>query len=602
MKKIIVSLLATLLVPFSEVVATSSAEILYASSSDNIEVSAPLDDLRGDEAFRRDYGNGLYNVGVATGYQVIDLGEYKYGTSGYALYLYVWNCEQDTNFLYKSPRNRVEIYNQKNREYVHLNVQFIQKSFNQFYKYKVEFDKSTVSFVSDNNDNREYSIVGFEAYEDGQQNAVDYTVGKNFRYSGYYYDETLECETSDLETLHLTVHGATYRTESSNQSVTARNDLYYVWFGVDKSLFTKYGNIYSIHCDYYDFDLSNKVVAILGNPDLKRPDEDHITRKTYYDPSYYPNARPSYSDTIREDFYYHYLYDSWDGIQLSAEGPFGSVGDCSFEDPAWSYTIPSNSLSMPLEDLNTKFTGSYMDGQYSLDDVCSVLGINFADIALNESSGYYKNVEIKATDSHDLLSYGQHHNGWENIWAWLLGVNTSEKDLKNIPAIERYSSLTSINNSGYIDSDDKAKMTSYMASNLDKDLVCFRFMKGVYDSTWVNYGKFVYSQVPATYGYTHIGFIATSYVAVLDFDIIDITFVNDFGEKTVLPVVASPINVWPDFENTIPGSGVTGLNWPKIIRLILIIVGIFVLLLVGLWLLPKTLKIDTSKSNKKRRK
>ena len=113
MKKIIVSLLATLLVPFSEVVATSSAEILYASSPDNVEVSAPLDDLRGDEAFRHDYGNGLYNVGVATGYQVVDLGEYKYGTSGYALYLYVWNCEQDTNFLYESPRNRVEIYNQK---------------------------------------------------------------------------------------------------------------------------------------------------------------------------------------------------------------------------------------------------------------------------------------------------------------------------------------------------------------------------------------------------------------------------------------------------------------------------------------------------------
>ena len=66
MKKIIVSLLATLLVPFSEVVATSSAEILFASSPDNIETSAPLDDLRGDEAFRRDYGNGLYNVGVAT--------------------------------------------------------------------------------------------------------------------------------------------------------------------------------------------------------------------------------------------------------------------------------------------------------------------------------------------------------------------------------------------------------------------------------------------------------------------------------------------------------------------------------------------------------
>ena len=483
-----------------------------------------------------------------------------------------------------------------------LNVKFISKSSTLFYKYKVEFDKSTVSFVTDNHDTREYSIVGFEAYEYGQQNAVDYTVGKNFKYTGYYYDDTLACETSDIETLHLTVHGATYRTESSDSSLTARNDLYYVWFGIDKSLFRKYGNIYSIHCDYYDFDLSNKVVAILGNPDLKRPDEEHITVKTYYDPSYYPNARPSYSDTIREDFYYHYLYDSWDGIQLSAEGPFGSVGDCSFEDPAWSYTIPANSLSMPLEDLNTKFTGSYMDGQYSLDDVCSALDINFSDIALNESSGYYNNVEIKSTDSYDLLSYGQHHNGWENFWARLLGVNTSEQDLNDIPAIERYTSLNSINNSEYIDSDDKSEMASYMTSNLDEDLVCFRFMTGIYDSTWVNYGKYVYSQVPATYGYTHIGFIATSYVAVLDFDIIDITFANDFGEKTVLPVVSSPVNIWPDFENT--ALGINMPDWATILGLLLQILGIIIAIIFGFWLLTKTLHFDTSgisRGNRKRK-
>ena len=75
---------------------------------------------------------------------------------------------------------------------------------------------------------------------------------------------------------------------------------------------------------------------------------------------------------------------------------------------------------------------------------------------------------------------------------------------------------------------------------------------------------------------------------------------DSMGEKTVLPVVADPINIWTDFENT---TYLTNkIDWGKIIRLILIIVGIFILLLVGLWLLPKTLKIDTSKSNKKRRR
>lgn len=582
MKKIIVSLLATLLVPFSEVVATSSAEILYASSPDNIEVSAPLDDLRGDEAFRHDYGNGLYNVGVATGYQVVDLGEYKYGTSGYALYLYVWNCEQDTNFLYESPRNRVEIYNQKNEEYVHLNVKFIQKSFNQFYKYKIEFDEATVSFVKGNNDEREYVVVGFEAYETGNANAVDYSVGKIFKYRGYYYDETLECDASDIETLHLEVHGGTYRTASSSDSQTARNDLYYVWFGIDKNLFTKYGNLYAIHCDYYKFDLSNKIAALLSS-------------------EYDPNAQ--FRIKIYPDYCGYYygggIYrDNNTWISLLSNG-MGSSGN----------NTPANYFhgsTIYVDNLNTKITGNYLNSIYSMNQVCSMVGVNFDDIALNESAGYYKNVNITADVNYDLLSYGSTHNGWQNFWARLKGVNTSEVSLEGIPAIERFQNSSSINDCNVLDSSDKTEMMAYKSSNFSKDVVCLRFANGVYDSESIYYSEGTF--MPTPYYFTmnesenHVaGFKAKKGLyAFMDFDIIDVTFMSEMGEKTVLPVVASPINVWSSLDNTTPEG--TGPNWPKIIRLILIILGIFILLLFGLWLLPKTLKIDTSKSNKKRRK
>lgn len=582
MKKIIVSLLATLLVPFSEVVATSSAEILYASSPDNIDVSAPLDDLRGDEAFRHDYGNGLYNVGVATGYQVVDLGEYKYGTSGYALYLYVWNCEQDTNFLYESPRNRVEIYNQKNEEYVHLNVKFIQKSFNQFYKYKIEFDESIVSFVKGNNDEREYVVAGFEAYETGSTNAVDYSVGKIFKYRGYYYDETLECDASDIETLHLEVHGGTYRTASSSDSQTARNDLYYVWFGIDKNLFTKYGNLYAIHCDYYKFDLSNKIAALLSS-------------------EYDPNA--AFRIKIYPDYCGYYygggIYrDNNTWISLTSNG-MGSSGN----------NTPANYFhgsTIYVDNLNTKITGNYLNSIYSMNQVCSMAGVNFDDIALNESAGYYKNVNITADDNYDLLSYGSTHNGWQNFWARLKGVNTSEVSLEGIPAIERFQNSSSINDCNVLDSSDKTEMMAYKTSNFSKDVVCLRFANGVYDSESIYYSEGTF--MPTPYYFTmnesenHVaGFKAKKGLyAFMDFDIIDVTFMSEMGEKTVLPVVASPINVWSSLENTTPEG--TGPNWPKIIRLILIILGIFILLLFGLWLLPKTLKIDTSKSNKKRRK
>lgn len=582
MKKIIVSLLATLLVPFSEVVATSSAEVLYASSPDNIEVSAPLDDLRGDEAFRRDYGNGLYNVGVATGYQVVDLGEYKYGTSGYALYLYVWNCEQDANFLYESPRNRVEIYNQKNEEYVHLNVKFIQKSFNQFYKYKIEFDESTVSFVKDNDDERKYVVAGFEAYETGSANAVDYSVGKIFKYRGYYYDETLECDASDIETLHLEVHGGTYRTASSSDSQTARNDLYYVWFGIDKNLFNKYGNLYAIHCDYYKFDLSNKIAALLSS----EYDPNAAFRiKIYPDYCGYYYGGGTYRDN-----------NTWISLTSNGMESSGNNTPANYFDGSTIY----------IDNLNTKITGNYLNSKYSMNQVCSMAGVNFDDIALNESAGYYKNINITADSTYDLLSYGSTHNGWDNFWARLRGVNTSELSISDIPAIERFQNSSSINDCTVLDSSDKTEMMTYKSSNSSKDVVCLRFATGVYDSENIYYSEGTFMPVPYYYTMNEsvrrlAGFKAKQGLyAFMDFDIIDVTFMSEMGEKTVLPVVASPINVWSSLENTT--LEVTGLNWPKIIRLILIILGIFILLLVGLWLLPKTLKLDTSKSNKKRRK
>ena len=584
MKKFIPLVIATLLVPFSEVVSATSFEALYAASPDNIETTTPLDDLKGDADFKAAYENGDYHVGDNVGYRVIDLGEYKYGTSGYALYIYVWNCEQDSRFDYESSRNRIEILNQKNNEYVHLNVKFISKSSTLFYKYKVEFDKSTVSFVSDNNDTRTYHVVGFEAYEYGQQNAVDYTVGKNFKYTGYYYNDTLECETSDMETLHLEVHGGTYRTASSSDSQTARNDLYYVWFGIDKSLFTKYGNLYAIHCDYYKFDLSNNIAALLSSE---------------YD------ANAMYRIEIYPDYCGYYygggIYrDNNTWISLTSNG-MGSSGN---DTPANYF----HGSTIYVDNLNTKITGNYLNSIYSMNQVCSMAGVNFDDITLNESAGYYKNVNITADINYDLLSYGSTHNGWQNFWARLKGVNTSEVSLEGIPAIERFQSSSSINDCTALDSSDKSEMMSYKTSNSLKDVICLRFATGVYDSENIYYSEGTF--MPTPYYFTmnesenHVaGFKAKKGLyAFMDFDIIDVTFMTTMGEKTVLPVVGSPVNIWSSLENT--SLSVTGPDWAIVLALLLQIFGIAIAIIFGFWLLTKTLHFDTSgisRGNRKRK-
>ena len=563
MKKFILPLLATLLVPFSEVVSATSFEVLYAASENNIETTTPLDDLKGDEDFKYAYENGEYHVGDNVGYRVIDLAEYKYGTSGYALYIYLWNCEQDSRFVYDSPRNRLEIQNQKNNEYIHLNVEFISKSSTLFYKYKVEFDESTVSFVSDAaNDVRVYNVIGFEAYETGDLNARDYRVGKNFKYTGYYYDETLKCESSDIETLSLEVNAGLYRTESSSESQTARNDLYYVWFGIDNNLFTKYGNLYAIHCDYYKFDLSYKIGAILTS---------------------YMETWNNYSQPIQNSTDWKYFMTG-DGEYISK--PYATM--------------------LEISDLNTKFTSNYLNSIFSMNDVCSLCGVNFNDIALKESAGFYKNVNISADVNYDLLSYGSTHNGWQNFWAKLKGVNTSEVSLEGIPAIQRFQDNSSINDCSCIDSYDKSQMTSYKSSHASKDVVCLRFATGIYDSTEIFYDSGMYIQGTGPVGHRYeTGFIAKrGLYAFMDFDIIDVTFATTMGEKTVLPVVADPVNVWSSLENT--SLSVTGPDWTTILGLILQIFAIFVALLFGIWLLTKTLHFESTGvsriSNKKRKR
>ena len=600
MKKFLLPFLAAFLFPFSEVVSATSFEVLYADEPEFIETTTPLDDLKGDADFKYAYEHGHYHVADNVGYKVIDLAEYKYGTSGYALYLYIWNCEQDSRFDYDSDQNRVQILNQKTEEYIHLNLEFISKSSTQFYKYKIEFDKNTVSFVKGDHDERLYSITGVELIEYGDLNATDYKYGKTLKYTGYYYNETLECEAADLETLSLEVNAGLYRTASSSQSQTARNDLYYVWFGIDQSLFTKYGNLYAIHCDYYKFDLSDKLIALVG--------EDYYLGRygrTEYEWSngLYP-APKIYNE-------YRGLY--YGGSTVSLGSVTWAWLDCNGILDADAQDIKYfDGDFIKIDNLNTKLTSSYFNENYSLNQVCSLCDVNFNSIKLDESKGYYNNVNITSDVNYDLLSYGSTHNGWTNFWARLRGVNTSEVSLEGIPAIERFQTLDSINNCECLDSDDKTLISNYKSTHLLQDVVCLRFATGVYDSETVYYsdGEFMYAGgILNTMVHDHkhqAGFKAKSgFYAFMDFDVIDVTFCNDLGEKTVLPVVASPVNVWSSLENT--SLSVTGPDWLLILRLILRLFGLFVAMIFCFWLLSKTMKFDKSHtvvvegSNKKRK-
>ena len=596
MKKAL-SLLTILLLPFSAALEGASFHAAFASNN-NIEETTPLDDLLGDENFKTAYQNGSYNIGVETGYRIVDFAEYKYGTSGYDLYLYLWNCEQDSTFDFTNPRNRIEIFDQLNEKYVHLNIKYLQKSGHQFYKFKVLFDSHKIGF--DVNDTRVYSIVGIETIELGDSNATDYKVGKSYIYSGYYFDESLTCQATDLETLHLDVFGDVYRTNSSSVSATAKNDLYYVAFAVPNEIFNRYGNIAAIHADYYKFDLSNKIGAMTGKLSrIKDSNRDFLL------PSDYDDATSGDSD----DWYYQWLTypglvqnrTEWRYFAYSSNNYFEYIND------------NSEAFMIPVLDVNSIITGHFLDQLFSLEDVCGLFDLSFDDIALDSESGFYKNVEISSTETYSLESYGDHHNGWENWWVhFSKGTDVNEHDLNDIPAIQVYDNFIEYHDDStvkdslfselafatlgynYHPGDSISSNISLLNSfNSSYKTVVFRFFADIYDSTNVVYESGIYIDGVGPVGHSYVtGFAPKRGMnAILDFDIIDITFMDDYGTKTVLPVVANPINIWSSFENTYIGNSI---DWSKIIMLILEILIIAAFIILCVWLLTKTFSFQSA--------
>lgn len=573
-----------------------------------IESTTPLEDLKSDQDFYNDYLSGEYLKQNEKGFEILNFAEYGYGTDYYGLYFYVWNKSQDENMDLESIQNRVSLYDYLSQQYKHFYVDFISQNNNQFYKFKI-LDIAQVNFLY--NDTRVYDFASFEFKTLQDVNAIDYAVSKKWIYQGSSLNGDLSATVADGETLSLNVGGGVYRTNSSSAGEKVKNDLYYVYFAVPTEILRKYGKLNSIHADYYRFDLGGKVAAVLSTNN-----DDYLDK--------YPNIDP-YDGMWNSDYpglndpWYHWLYDNEDRclhkntVLGDKKYLFGSgtydVYNISMDQfyyntndyPYFGYQYDYHGF--PIKSLNDKVSGNNIGKDLTLEKASRLSKTSISDA--------YNDINVYAEDSLDLLSYGDTHNGWDNFWAKLIhGTDTDEKSYLDIPAIQQIKTnhaliLEAYKKDYYINDEDVDSIQDYINSfgTTSYNFFILRFDQAYYEATDLRYGYETTRSigsggvyVPAVQG-DIVGYFAKQYTAVLDFDIIDVSFINDQEEITVLAVVSDPINIYPGIEPPLKGNL---WDWLKRILIGYYSIALIILLIVGLvYVWPFISPLFTMASNNK---
>ena len=237
-QRIFVCLIALVMV--FGVVVSAAPDIAYAAGSElNYDKTNVMDDLTSSTVNGQPFDVKDYPYDEDSQAQIVNFVEYCYSYKGnmqgnYGLYVYVYN-PQGLNISTNSKSNKIQMavsYDSEGKpnNYAKFDLQFLSKSEdsnykNLFYKFKVADREISGTTFKDrvNSNERRYDVSGIELMEYGKVNAVEYSCGGSYIFTGYAEGygpdpaakSTLTSAVRELETISLDVRGTNYRTESS---------------------------------------------------------------------------------------------------------------------------------------------------------------------------------------------------------------------------------------------------------------------------------------------------------------------------------------------------------------------------------------------------
>lgn len=340
MKKYVSSLLlsisiVSLSIPIVVSRTNNLSPVVVSAISDESNV---MDDLFTADDFKTAYLNGEYVAdSTLDEFDVLYVVEsgYSKNNRNYDLVIYVWNKSGNgfDTYNFENKYNSIEFYSFSTYKAFSVDMQYINCSADhQFLKYRIK-DIDQSSFLNSESGRREYGIKGIEIahFEDDLQKFKEYSVAKKWNFEGEK-DDLFVTHNSSFEYLQLDLGAGTFPfgqysdfysgsySLGGDYTVRRQQNLYYVYFNVPKT-YQNSGSLYSIHADYYDFDLSNKIAFLL---------DDH-NQQFYIDNYQYFEDALLRGDTINSssliDYKYDYIFHAYFDQYVNARTQTNQITD-----------------------------------------------------------------------------------------------------------------------------------------------------------------------------------------------------------------------------------------------------------------------------------
>ena len=621
----------------SRVYADTGGELNY----DNTNV---LDDLGssaidGEPFNLNDYPRNPYGK-----VEVLSFIEYCYAfadnnNGNYALYLYLYNpaC---LDIITADGANEIRIatdfyYNGESgkegepQSYSDFPLQFCSASTGGydklFYKFRIMDEESKIlnavrTYEKAFGGKRLYAVSGVELAIEGSAGTNDImkfddtAVGKRFYYSGYAKgygnsdDFPLDCVVEDLKTVELEVHNTFYRPndEVSGEHGMTQDQLNSVYFAVPNRFLDAYGGLQKVRAEWWEY--KTRPIIITESEELYNALNKFVGVNV-----------GSYNSDV--------------GFALTTDiEVVAGSGDLTSYRSDWGYNIPDSILlncsnevaalyylfntfdealnkylsldefeltGERLESYVNSYDKSYTNGTLDINGKTISADLFESDIDENrKQEGYnvgYNDVTIDKDDVYNILSY-EDTTPWWQIW----GASYEGAEFASVKAIEEITDTAmqlekqEFCDTYLIDYEDYEEFADFYedATTLNplnpddelKTVFVFRFAQTEYYSRSLEVGYYRTAFPPQNSGWvfnytTHPTGYAQSTV-FLNFDVIELTFLDKDGIYTVIPAVSDPIDIYSD--SNVPK--VENPSLPDWLKYLLLGIGLLVALPVLYWL------------------
>ena len=468
--------------------------------------------------------------------------------------------------------------------------------YKKLYKFKLTDASGFYSAALSNPDVRSYHVSGIELKIAGNQNATEYRVGMKYTWSGYANGcgktmsaEKLSVKTEPIDVIELNVHMTDWVTESSGLGAYHQHQVNSVYFAIENKYLEKYGNtLQKIEAEWYQYKLNPMLVTDNGSLvwyfntfDIGRklcsPVNESVKFSLFTDYSYI------------EELYTHYY-----GLAYNMESSLLDVVDKNIERiPLIFYMDDVENGILPREDIKnavydygvTRVESNYGDVVCTKDREFSKKLFENPD-AVDEKGkpiyGYMHKV-IDKDEPIKLDNYKSTHSWWDEINDYgLFGsffVDTDETyDVSySIQRITRSDLSGDISTNLKIGKSEVEHFKNFVISSEIEDKTVFIFRYSTSDYWAKPFGILIEDKAFEKMGDEYE---LRQNMCYLDFDIITLTFKDDAGTETILPVVMSPIDIFLNATPAINPRPNMDDFWDWLKKLLLIILGVVVGVLV----------------------